>query len=88
MGAPEAKNSNKAEEKTPPQCLPPVDQSDDNVGVTVPRLLLMTPLEGPALLYFAAIVSMQQERSLSTHVSLPVNFLPVTSVIINDNKKN
>eukprot|EP00957_Ditylum_brightwellii_P166943 12707521-Ditylum_brightwellii.AAC.1 len=65
MGAPEAKNSNKTDKKTPPQCLPPADQSDGNVGVSVPRLPPMTPLEGPALLDFAAASSTQQEMPVS-----------------------
>eukprot|EP00957_Ditylum_brightwellii_P144320 10994739-Ditylum_brightwellii.AAC.1 len=72
----------------PPQCLPPTNQSDDNVGVSVPRLPPMTPLEGHTLLDFAAAASAQQEMSVSTLVALPANFLPVTSVSISHNKKN
>ena len=87
-GASEAENSDKTDKKTPPQRLPPANQSDDNVGVSVPRLPPMTPLEGPALLDFAAAASMQQEMSISTLVSSPAHFLPVTSVTINRNKKN
>eukprot|EP00957_Ditylum_brightwellii_P054408 4122190-Ditylum_brightwellii.AAC.1 len=71
-----------------PQCLPPANQSDDDVGVSVPRLPLMTPLEGPALLDFAAAASTQQEMSVSMSVASPVHFLPVTSITINRNKKN
>eukprot|EP00957_Ditylum_brightwellii_P199731 15225721-Ditylum_brightwellii.AAC.1 len=72
----------------PPQRLPPANQSDDNVGVSVPRIPPMTPLEGPALLDFADAASMQQEMSASMPVALPTTFLPVMSVIINRNKKN
>eukprot|EP00957_Ditylum_brightwellii_P030968 2346328-Ditylum_brightwellii.AAC.1 len=73
----------------PPQCLPPADQSDDNVGLTVPRFPSMTSLEGPALLDFAAAAaSMQQEKSVSMLVASPAKFSPVTSVIINHNEKN
>eukprot|EP00957_Ditylum_brightwellii_P088655 6752218-Ditylum_brightwellii.AAC.1 len=58
----------------PPQCLPPADQSDDNFGISVPRLPPMTPLEGPSLLGFAAAASTQQEMSVSTSVASPTNF--------------
>eukprot|EP00957_Ditylum_brightwellii_P149677 11398403-Ditylum_brightwellii.AAC.1 len=71
-----------------PQCLPPANQSDDNVGVTVHRLPPTTPLEGHVLLDFAAAASMRQEKSLSTLVALLANFSPVTSVTIDRNKKN
>eukprot|EP00957_Ditylum_brightwellii_P110029 8392741-Ditylum_brightwellii.AAC.1 len=71
-----------------PQCLPPADQSDDNVSVSVPRLPSMTPLERPVVLDFAAAASTQQEMSVSMSVALPTNFLPVMSVTINRNKKN
>eukprot|EP00957_Ditylum_brightwellii_P153567 11688134-Ditylum_brightwellii.AAC.1 len=47
-GALGAENSNETDKKTPPQRLPPDNQSDGNVGVSVPRLPPMTPLEGPA----------------------------------------
>eukprot|EP00957_Ditylum_brightwellii_P141531 10781673-Ditylum_brightwellii.AAC.1 len=72
----------------PQQYLSPADQSDDNVGVSVPRLPPMTSLEGPTLLQFAAAASTQQEMSVSALFALPANFLPVTSVTINCNKKN
>eukprot|EP00957_Ditylum_brightwellii_P082061 6239865-Ditylum_brightwellii.AAC.1 len=58
-GALEVKNSDKTDKKMPPQCLPPANQSDDNAGVSVPRLPPMTPLEGPVLLDFAAAASTQ-----------------------------
>eukprot|EP00957_Ditylum_brightwellii_P000129 9174-Ditylum_brightwellii.AAC.1 len=48
----------------------------------------MTPLEGPALLDFAAAASTQQEMSVSTSAASPANFLPVMSITINHNKKN
>eukprot|EP00957_Ditylum_brightwellii_P154434 11751985-Ditylum_brightwellii.AAC.1 len=87
-GALEAENSNKTDKKTPPQRLPLANQSDDNVGVSVTRLPPTTPLEGPALLNFAAAASMQQEMSVSKLFPSPANFLPVTSVTINRNEKN
>eukprot|EP00957_Ditylum_brightwellii_P177120 13492657-Ditylum_brightwellii.AAC.1 len=71
-----------------PQRLSPANQSDDNVGVSVPRLPPITPLEGLVLLDFAAAASTQQEMSVSTLVASPMNFLPVTSITINRNKKN
>eukprot|EP00957_Ditylum_brightwellii_P180189 13725387-Ditylum_brightwellii.AAC.1 len=73
-GSSEAKNSNKTDKRMPPQCLPPANQSDDNVGVSVPRLPPMTPLEGPALSDFAAAASMQQEMPVSMSVALPAIF--------------
>eukprot|EP00957_Ditylum_brightwellii_P034091 2583271-Ditylum_brightwellii.AAC.1 len=48
----------------------------------------MTTLKGPVLLDFAAATSTQQERSVATSVPSPANFLPVTSVTINRNKKD
>eukprot|EP00957_Ditylum_brightwellii_P064569 4899643-Ditylum_brightwellii.AAC.1 len=47
----------------PPQCLLPVDQSDNNVSIAVPSLPPVIPAEGPTPSEFAVAASMQQERS-------------------------
>eukprot|EP00957_Ditylum_brightwellii_P143249 10914014-Ditylum_brightwellii.AAC.1 len=61
-------------QKMPPQHLPPANQSDYNIGVSVPRLPPMTPLGGPVLLDFTAAASTQQEMAVSTLVASPANF--------------
>eukprot|EP00957_Ditylum_brightwellii_P172203 13109205-Ditylum_brightwellii.AAC.1 len=84
----EAENSDKTQEQMSPPYLPPADQSDDNVGIAVPKLPPMITAEGPALSEFAAAASMQLERFPSMPVASPMNFLPIMSVVITNTEKN
>eukprot|EP00957_Ditylum_brightwellii_P204350 15338841-Ditylum_brightwellii.AAC.1 len=61
MAAAEAKNSNKTEQKCPPNCLPPTGQSEENVTIAVPSLPPMIPTEGPVEPDSAAAIFTRKE---------------------------